>query len=168
MVSLNSIKRIINRTGDLVSLLILIMVALPTIEAIIMRSLLNHPTIWTQELTTLVFGAYFMLGGAFCQSVKGHVAMDLIYNRLSGKWRAAADILIFLSIFIFCGVLFLFGGKLAWEATLAAERSESLWHPIIWPVRWAIPIGSGLLILQSFVDFIENIRTSLGRKGDVA
>ena len=37
------------------------------------------------------------------------------------------------------------------------ETSYSAWNPPIWPVKLAIPIGTGLLVLQGLVKLLEDI-----------
>jgi TRAP-type mannitol/chloroaromatic compound transport system permease small subunit len=155
---ISNINKLSQWSGEIVSWLIVIMVILPTFEAVLMRYILNTPTIWSQELTTFVFGCYFVLGGAYCLKEKGHVAMDIFYNRLNPRGRGIIGILIFLCILLLCGTMVIHGTSWAWKATITGERSETFWHPIIWPVRWAIPIGSGLLLLQAFSNFIIDIK----------
>jgi len=123
-----------------------------------MRFLLGRPTLWSQELTLFIFGGYFMLGAAYTLENKGFVAMDIVYNHLNGQKRLIADILIFLSIFLVCGVVVWHGGKWAIDITLTGERSQSLWNPVLWPVRWTIPIGASMVIIQALRDLVYSFK----------
>ncbi|MFC1903544.1 TRAP transporter small permease subunit [Chloroflexota bacterium] len=156
------VDKISRWSGKIISYMIFPLFVLIGFEVFIMRFLLNSPTMWTQELTTFIFGAYFMLGGAYCLSVKGHVAMDMVYNRLSPRWQSLASIPTFLAILLTCGLMVWFGGPRAWNATLAGERLYSTWAPLLWPIMWAIPVGAGLVILQAVSNFIRDIQPLVG------
>jgi len=152
--------------GNIVSYLIYPLVGLLAIEAIILRSLLNKPTIWSQELALFIFGGYFMLGAGYCLKSGGFVAMDAIYNHMNYRIRFIVDILIFLSMSLISIIIIWFGSKWVWMMMVTGERSETLWSPILWPVRLMIPLGAGILLLQSVANFVaisQNYLTNIRR-----
>ena len=57
---------------NLVQYLILLMSGLVTGE-VILRYVFNSPTMWSQELSNFVFGAFFILGGAYTLLHRDHV-----------------------------------------------------------------------------------------------
>ena len=59
------IKNGLDTFGKYWALVIVILFILPAFEALVMRYTLNRPTIWSQELCCMIFGAYFMIGGAY-------------------------------------------------------------------------------------------------------
>jgi len=157
---LNYIKGKLDRFGEIWSYLILAIVLFPTLESVFLRSLLSKPTIWTAELTTLLFGIFFFIGGAYCEARQGHVVMDLFYGRLRGTWKIAVDTVSLIACLVFCGVMVYFGSKLAIEVTATMEKSESLWAPYLWPSRWAIPVGAFLLFCRTLISYTESISQS--------
>ncbi len=157
---LQAIKDKIDRFGYYWSFLILAIVFFPTLESVFLRTLFNNPSIWTAELTTIIFGIFFFIGGAYCEARSSHVSMDLFYGNYKGVVKIVADTVIFIFCFIYCVLLIYFGGQLAIKVLMTGERSETLWAPYIWPSRWAIPIGAFLLLLRSFISYVEKIRES--------
>jgi TRAP-type mannitol/chloroaromatic compound transport system permease small subunit len=158
---LQTIKEILDAFGRYWSLLAILLVAFPTLEAIVFRAILNKPTIWSAELTTMIFGAYFMIGGARCEADNGHVAMDLFSSRYTGYFKIAFETLSILVCGGFCFLLIYFGGKWAIEVIQAGEKSETIWAPYLWPSRIAIPIGAVMLFLRTFVTYTERVQKAL-------
>jgi len=64
-------------------------------------------------------------------------------------------------------VLFWKGALMGWDSFKMMERSQSSWGPILFPIKFVIPVGTGLLILQGLVKLIRDMliltkRDSLG------
>jgi len=125
---------------------------------VISRYVFNSPTTWANELTQLIFGVYSMVSGGFILRSKGHVNVDILYLRLSAKGRAFADVVTFFIFFMFCSMMVVYGGFLAWESLSAFEHSESAWSPPLYPIKLTIPLGAFLLLLQGIVKFIRDIQ----------
>jgi TRAP-type mannitol/chloroaromatic compound transport system permease small subunit len=124
---------------------------------VIRRYLLNAPSVWGNELTQMIFGAYAVPGGAYILAAGAHVNVDIVFARLSRKTQAKLNIATFVLFAMFCGMMFYYGGSLAWEALSNLESSASAWDPPIWPVKLTIPIGAGLLFLQGVANLIRDI-----------
>ena len=146
----------------LVVFLILPMFAVPVIESIIFRLILNHPTVWGLETTLFIFGWHFMIGGAYALLHKRHVSMDIVYLHMGPKVQAAIDILSSLIILLICIVLVGWGAIWAWESTLMLERTHGAWSPYIWPMRWVVVIAAILLAIQAFGDVLTAIMKVTG------
>jgi TRAP-type mannitol/chloroaromatic compound transport system permease small subunit len=161
MKMLQSIKRVMDGFGKYWSYLAVFLIIFPTTEAVILRFAFNKPSIWTAELTTMIFGIYFMIGGARCEADNGHVAMDIFSIHYKGVWKIAFETLSLLVCFIFCLLLVYFGMRWAIQVIQSGERSESLWGPYLWPSRLAIPIGAVMLFLRTFITYVEKIQKTL-------
>ena len=59
---------------------------------VVMRYFFNAPTVWGMELAVLLFGPYFLFGGPYLLHLKGHVALDLVRQRLSNRWVRRLDL----------------------------------------------------------------------------
>ena len=68
-------------SGKLVSLLMLPLIAFIVYD-VLMRYVFNRPTDWAHELSYLIFGTIWVIGGAFALQQEAHVRMEVIYNRL--------------------------------------------------------------------------------------
>ena len=87
----------------------------------------------------------------------GHVNVDIIYSRFSLRTKAVVDIFTFSLFFLFCGMMFLYGGSLAWESLSILERSNSAWEVPLYPWKMMIPIGALLLLLQGIAKLIRDV-----------
>jgi TRAP-type mannitol/chloroaromatic compound transport system permease small subunit len=143
-------------TGRILSLFLLLMFALLLME-VIRRYLLNSPTVWANELSQMLFGAYVVLSGGHILASGGHVNVDILFSRLSRKTQAKLDIFTSFLFFMFIVMMAYYGGSLAWESLAAFERSQSAWNPPVYPIKLTIPLGAGLLLLQGIAKLVRDI-----------
>ena len=162
VVILNAILGVIDKTNDWVGKIlpygVLFMFVLVLIE-VIQRYFFNAPTVWSNELTQMIFGAYVILCGGYILRSGGHVNVDILYSRFSTRGKAVTDIITFSLFFMFCGMLLVYGGSLAWESLSMLEHSESAWNPPIYPAKLMIPLGAFLILLQGIAKLIRDILT---------
>ena len=75
-------------SGKLISMLIFAMIAVLMWE-VISRYVFDSPTLWAHETTRYIYGAHFMIGGAYTLYLGAHVNVDIFYIKLyvmsSGK-----------------------------------------------------------------------------------
>lgn len=153
---MRGVTRLNDFIGRWVALLIFAMFAFLLLE-VGFRYLFNSPTVWTNELTQMLFGIYAVMSGGYIMAHRGHVNVDLLHSHLRPRKRAFLDIVTSLVFFIFTLALLWFGIDMAQESMSSWETSYSAWNPPIWPVKLAIPIGTALLVLQGLVKLLEDI-----------
>jgi len=153
---IRGVTRLNDFVGRWIALLIFAMFAFLLLE-VGFRYLLNAPTVWTNELTQMLFGVYAVMSGGYIMAHRGHVNVDLLHSQLSPRKRAFMDIVTSSIFFIFTLALLWFGIDMATESIAGWETSYSAWNPPIWPVKLAIPIGTGLLVLQGLAKLLEDI-----------
>ena len=158
--AVNFINTINEWIGRIFSLGVLLMSALVLLE-VCLRYLFNSPTVWTNELTQMIFGAYIILSGGYILKKGGHVNVDIVFSHLPARGKAILDLITFPVFLAFGAMMLVYGGSLAWESLAILERSESAWNPPIYPVKLMIPLGALLLILQALVQLKQNIETLL-------
>ncbi|MGD8564298.1 MAG: TRAP transporter small permease subunit, partial [Desulfarculaceae bacterium] len=90
--------------GRWVSFCVIPIAALVLFE-VVLRYVFNSPTVWANELTQMLFGAYVILSGAYIMRWGGHVNVDILYSRLSDKTRAVMDIATSFLFFLFVGMM---------------------------------------------------------------
>lgn len=142
--------------GNFLSYFLFLFFGLLFIE-VILRYFFNSPTVWANELAQMLFGAYAILAGGYILRTGGHVNVDILYSRLSRKSRATLDIITSLLFFLFCGMLLVYGGSLAWDSLSRFEHSQSAWNPPLYPAKLMIPVAAGLLMLQGLAKLIRDI-----------
>ena len=129
---------------------------------VMLRYVFNAPTVWASELAQMLFGAYVVLSGGHILRVGGHVNVDIIYSRLSSRGKALIDICTSVLFFLFCGLLLVYGGSMAWDSVMQLETSGSAWDVPVYPLKLTIPLAALLLIFQGLAKLIVDICTVLG------
>jgi len=163
---LKFINAVNDRVGNLLSYFLFFFFALLFLE-VILRYFFNSPTVWANELAQMFFGAYAILAGGYIMRTGGHVNVDILYSRLSKKSRAVLDIFTSTLFFLFCGMLLIYGGSLAWDSLSRFEHSQSAWNPPLYPAKLMIPLAALLLMLQGLAKLIRDILILLNVDIDV-
>nr|WP_205743588.1 TRAP transporter small permease subunit [Halomonas alimentaria] len=130
---------------------------------VVARYMLNSPTIWGHELSTMFFGALSILAGSYTLRHQGHVRSDVIYRLLPGRAQAFCDLVIFLLALVVLGVVLNMAVDFAYQSWRIDEYSNrSVWQPPLWPIKATIPLAVGLLMLQCLA---EGVRAALRLAG---
>lgn len=122
---------------------------------VVARYVFNAPTVWGMELAVLLFGPYFLFGGPHLLHLKGHVALDLLRQRLGPVGVRRLDLVNYPVIVVFCAILLYFSLPSAWSAWTYRETSFSAWNPPIWPVKAAVPLALALMLLQALAEWVR-------------
>ena len=108
------------------------------------------------EIQWYLFAAVFMLGAGYVFLKNAHVRIDFISNKMSRRTNAIIDII---GIVVFTIPLSIILLSLSWpvfeRAWVSGEMSQNAGGLIRWPVLLLIPVGFGLLILQSLSELIK-------------
>ncbi len=152
------VDRLSEWTGKVTSYLVLLLTGAISYE-VICRYVFNAPTLWAQEVSTYLYGSFFMLGGAYVMLKDNHVRVDIFYSRISYRAKALVDIITFpIFFFLFVGILVWEGSKMAIWSWSIWEHTQSPWSPPIYPLKTVIPVASLLLLLQGVKKFIQSIQ----------
>jgi len=122
------------------------------------RRLRGAPTIWTLEMSTFLFCGVCMLALGYTELHKGHVNVDIVYNRFPPKVQAICNIITFLCFLgIFSLILLIYGGIFAADSWAIRERTPSAFNAIVYPSKIAVPVGAFLLFIQALSGFIKDL-----------
>ena len=153
---LSTIDRISDWSGKIFSFLWLVVIIVIVTE-VIRRYGFNSPTTYGHELTTYLCAFVYIIGGAYTLYLRGHVTVDIFYNRFSPRGKAILDIVTFPAFLVFIVILFWSGFDRAWGATMIHETSGSPWNPPVYPVLLSIPLGAFLVLLQGLAKFVRDL-----------
>lgn len=163
VVFVHSVERFINRLGKACWWLAPSLIIVLLIEAV-MRYTFNRPQIWSLEVSEFIFGAYFVLGGAYVLMHERHVRMDALYSRWPRKRQALIDAITFSIIAIYL-IIFVVGGignvLFSWRFGMV---SQSAWGPPMTPIRIIIVVGGFFMVLISITRFIRDIAVVRGKE----
>lgn len=150
------IDRISLWSGRLASWLTLVATLVLTYE-VTARYLFDAPTRWAHDTSTLLFGALYALTGAYALYTHNHVGVDVFYSRLSPRARAGLDAVTSVFFFAFVGAFFWHGWDFFWDSFRRREFSLNNQAIPIYPAKFAIPLGAGLLLLQGIAKFVRDV-----------
>ena len=71
---------------------------------VIVRYLLRDPTSWSFDVSYIMYGALFMMAGAYTLSRNGHVRGDVVYRLWKPRVQALVECILYF-FFFFPGVL---------------------------------------------------------------
>jgi len=71
---------------------------------VLVRYLFGRPTVWAFDLSYMMYGALFMMAGAYALSRNAHVRADFIYRLWPVRTQAIIELILYI-LFFFPGVL---------------------------------------------------------------
>ena len=130
-----------------------------TCYEVIMAYAFNSPTLWNFDFSLQMYGAIFMMAGAYTLSTEAHVRGDVIYRLFPTRVQGWIDLILYF-IFFFPGVVALafYGYE---YAALAWKIKETSWSSPaqiqIYMVKSMIPCAGVLLIIQGVSEVFRSI-----------
>ena len=121
---------------------------------VFMRYVLRSPTTWAYDAGYMLYGALFIMAGAYALSTGAHVRGDVIYRFLSPRAQASIDFILYL-LFFFPGIIALLyaGYTFAEYSWRIGERSSaSPAGPPLYHFKSLIPLTAAFLILQGLAE----------------
>jgi TRAP-type mannitol/chloroaromatic compound transport system permease small subunit len=150
---LYGVDRLSAIVGKLFGWLILVMVAVIVYE-VFMRYVMRSPTAFAYDLGYMLYGAIFIMAGAYALSTAAHVRGDVIYRLFSQRTQAILDLLLYLLFFFPAIVALMYAGynfaEFSWRI---GERSSSgPGGPPVYHFKTLIPIAAGFLFIQGLAE----------------
>jgi len=138
---------------------LIILMAVGTGYEVFVRYVLNSPTAWALDVSFILYGTLFMMGGAYTLSRGGHVRGDFLYRLWKPKNQAKIDLVLYI-LFFFPGVtaLILSGWKYASRSWQYGEVSVN--SPAGVPVfqfKTVMVVAGILLFIQGIAQVLRCI-----------
>ncbi len=124
---------------------------------VFVRYALRDPTSWAFDFSYILYGALFLMSGAYTLSRGGHVRADIFYRRWKPRNQARLEIFLYM-IFFFPGVLALVIAGWGYGHEAYAIKEVSVNSPAgvpIWPLKMLIPAAGVLLTLQGIAEVLR-------------
>ncbi len=137
----------------------IIILTFGTSYEVFVRYALNDPTSWAFDMSYLLYGALFFMGGAYTLSRDGHVRGDFIYRMWQPRAQACIDLTLYI-LFFFPGVLALMYAGWGYGIEAFRIREVSVNSPVgipVWQLKLLIPFGAALLTLQGLSEVLRCI-----------
>jgi TRAP-type mannitol/chloroaromatic compound transport system permease small subunit len=151
-----------------------LILAASTCYEVFMRYVLNSPTAWAFDMSYMMYGALFMMSGAYALSRNSHVRGDFIYRKWSNRTQAKVDLTLYVVFFFPAIFAMVFtGGQYAYESMRILESSVNSPAGVpVWPLKSIIFVAGITLMIAGAGELMRClvcIRTGewLSRSGDV-
>jgi TRAP-type mannitol/chloroaromatic compound transport system permease small subunit len=117
---------------------------------VLSRYLFNAPTAWAYDMSYILYGTLFMVGGAYTLSRNAHVRGDFLYRLWKPRTQAKVELTLYV-LFFFPGILALAfaGGKYANQSWGYMETS--VFSPAGVPIfhfKTMLVVGAVLMLIQ--------------------
>lgn len=143
-------------SGKASSWLILVLTGAVCVE-VVKRYLLNAPTAWAFDADYMLYGALFMMCGAYTLSQDGHVRGDFLYSSMKPRLQASLDLVLYI-IFFLPGIAALSyaGWDFAHASWMIDEHvNDTANGPPVYHFKALIPIAGTLVLLQGIAEIIR-------------
>jgi len=155
---ISAIDGVTQWTGYLFTLLVAPLIVANVIE-VFMRYVMGAPTSWALDVTTMSFGALFMLGAAYALLKGAHVRTDMLWEKFSDRKKGIIDSVAYVLFFLpSMAILFAISiDDFFYSLSIDETSTSSLWRPVIWPLRAVIPLAAALLFLQGISELMKSL-----------
>lgn len=124
---------------------------------VFVRYVLNSPTVWAFDMMIQMYGALFLMCGAYALAQDTHVRADVIYRLFPVRVQAGLDFVLYF-LFFFPGILALvyYGYEIASDSWRWKEVSFNSPASIqIYFFKSLIPLSGGLLVIQGIAELVR-------------
>jgi len=155
---LYAIDEISTWVGKTVAWLIIALMLVVCAE-VFKRYILNAPTAWIFDAENMLYGTFFMLGGAYTLAQNAHVRGDFLYSSMRPRTQASLDLALYLIFFIPGIAALVYAGyyyaadswRIAEHSTVTAEG------PPVYQFKAMIPLAGMLVMLQGVAEIVRCI-----------
>ena len=126
---------------------------------VVVRYVFNAPTSWAFDLSYILYGTLFMMGGAYTLSRDGHVRGDFLYRLWKPRTQAKVELVLYF-LFFFPGILALVitGSKYAARSWGFMEVSVNSPAGIpVFQLKSIIVLAGALLFIQGIAQMFRCI-----------
>jgi len=152
------IDKFTDTTGTLVAWLNVPLVLAVSYE-VIARYAFDAPTIWSFDITYMLYGTIFMLGAAFALHKGAHIRTDFFFEKWSVRTKGTIDSVAYL-VFFFPGIfvfLIVSWNEGFYAYTINETSEQTPWRPLLWPYKMVVPLTCLLLLVQGISETIKSV-----------
>ncbi|MDD5008809.1 MAG: TRAP transporter small permease [Syntrophorhabdaceae bacterium] len=115
--------------------------------AVIARYIFNRPIGWSEEISVYLMVWAVFLGAAYTLKEDAHIGVDILISKAPARIRRALLLFHYLVGILFMSILFYHGIDMVALTLKMGSRSLAIDFPLVLS-HLAVPVGSGILILQ--------------------
>lgn len=137
----------------------IIVLTFGTAYEVFVRYALRDPTSWAFDMSYIMYGALFLMAGAYTLSRNGHVRGDIFYRKWPSRVQASVELVLYV-IFFFPGVISFMVAGWGYGTESMRIREVSVNSPVgvpIWQLKMLIPFAGFFLTLQGIAEVLRCI-----------
>lgn len=120
------------------------------------RYVLNTPHAWVLDAQIMLYGALFMMAGAYTLAQGGHVRGDVLYGFFKPRTQAAVDLVLYIVFFLPGIFAMAYAGWIYAGESLAINEQTFSPDPLpLYPFKYFIPLAAFFLLFQGAVEIIR-------------
>jgi len=147
----------------------ILILAFATTYEVFVRYVLRDPTSWAFDISYIMYGALFMIGGAYALSRNAHVRGDFVYRLWPPRVQAGVEFVLYF-LFFFPGILALIYAGIDYAAESVSFMPYgpdgpfgeiSINSPVgvpVFPLKIILPLACFFLMLQGIAETIRCVQ----------
>lgn len=155
-------KRWLVKGLELTVMLVTGILVIDVVWGVFTRYVLGHQSPWTEELARMLLIWVSLLGASVAFIRKSHLGVDYFVNKLNEQWRNIGQIVIYLLVAVFAGIVLVYGGCSLVTSALKNSQPTPALNIEMGYIYLAVPISGIFIIIFSIETIIEMISTLLG------
>lgn len=156
------LRKIPNCFGLLSGVLIAVIWLLMTAE-LVARNIFDAPILGVSEITVYLYVTAAYFGFSYTQKEKGHICVELLYDRLSPQSKRVMNVVACL----LSSVLFVCFSVCTWRAFAESwaikEIQLSAMKMPVYVLKFTIAVGVTVMLVQMLLDMMDAVNAVLGR-----
>jgi TRAP-type mannitol/chloroaromatic compound transport system permease small subunit len=138
---------------------LIVVLILSVCYEVFVRYVLGAPTSWAYDLSYILYGAMFMMAGAYTLSRNAHVRGDIFYRLFPPRGQAAIDLVLYF-LFFLPGILALIWIGVPYAVQSWGYGEVSVYSPAgipVFPSKTLIPLAGIFLLIQGIAEIMRCI-----------
>ena len=137
----------------------IVVLTLGTSYEVFVRYVLDNPTGWAFDMSSILYGGLFLMSGAYALSRGSHVRGDIFYRLMPRRVQASIELVLLITFFYPGIIALMYAG---WHYAMDSVRIQevSVNSPIgvpIWQLKMVIPAAGLLLSIQGVAEILRCI-----------
>jgi TRAP-type mannitol/chloroaromatic compound transport system permease small subunit len=158
LAAIRSIDRFTDWTGTAISWLSVPLVLAVSWE-VVARYVFNAPTVWSFDVTYMMYGTLFMLGAAYALHKGAHIRTDFFWEKFSVRRKGVIDSVSYVVFFFpsLVTLLYLSLDEAVYAFQIQETSDQTPWRPLLWPFKAVIPAACLFLLVQGVSEFLKSL-----------
>lgn len=163
-VAVRRIEALIDGVGQLTLFLVLAMIGLVAVN-VLLRYSLSLGSVWSQELEWHLLAAVILFGMSYALQRGDNVRVDLFYANYAPRTKFVVDLVAHgLTLVVALLMIRLSLGYVGQSYTIGETSPDPGGIPMRWAVKALIPLGFGLVVLQTLAALARRVLQEKARR----